>query len=179
MNLFVRWSKKEYGLAPRVITLLLAGALFIFLIPYTLISLAPRLDFTLQLPTLSFGVVNFVLGIIMIVVGLFYGLWSNLAEIMRAGGTPVPVIPTQTLLVSGPFHHCRNPMTFGTITLYLGIGVLVGSISSILVVCIFAALLLTYLKTVEEKELALRFGNAYLEYKAKTPFIIPRPWRKP
>ncbi len=178
MKQFVRWANKEYGLAPRVITMLLAGGLFIFLIPYILIVLAPRLDVTLQRPRVLFGAVNVILGIIMLVVGLFYGLWSNYAEITRAGGTPVPVIPTQTLLVSGPFAHCRNPMTFGTITLYLGIGVLVGSISSILVVCIFGALLLTYLKTVEEKELTLRFGDAYLAYKAKTPFIFPRPWRR-
>ena len=178
MKIFVKWASREYGLAPRVITLLLAGALFIFFIPYALISLAPQLDSTFQLPKVSFGVVNVILGIILMVVGLFYGLWSNYAEIMRAGGTPVPVIPTQTLLVSGPFRQCRNPMTFGTICLYLGISVVVGSISSIVVVCIFGALLLTYIKLVEEHELEARFGQAYIVYKAKTPFIIPKPWSR-
>jgi len=38
---------------------------------------------------------------------------------------------------------------------------------------LFAALLIAYLKLVEEKELQLRFGSEYVEYKQKTPFMIP------
>lgn len=34
-------------------------------------------------------------------------------------------------------------------------------------------MLIGYLKLIEEKELQMRFGNEYLEYKKKTPFIIP------
>jgi len=32
----------------------------------------------------------------------------------------------------------------------------------------------TYIKLIEEKELIERFGSEYLEYKQKTPFLIPR-----
>ena len=38
---------------------------------------------------------------------------------------------------------------------------------------IFAAMLISYLKIIEEKELQMRFGDEYIEYKKKTPFIIP------
>jgi protein-S-isoprenylcysteine O-methyltransferase Ste14 len=31
-----------------------------------------------------------------------------------------------------------------------------------------------YLKLFEEKELEERFGSDYIEYKRKTPFLIPR-----
>jgi protein-S-isoprenylcysteine O-methyltransferase Ste14 len=34
-----------------------------------------------------------------------------------------------------------------------------------------------YNKLVEEKELLLRFGKQYEEYKRKTPFLIPKLWR--
>jgi protein-S-isoprenylcysteine O-methyltransferase Ste14 len=37
-----------------------------------------------------------------------------------------------------------------------------------------AAVLLAYLKLLEEGELAERFGEAYLAYKRSTPFIVPR-----
>jgi protein-S-isoprenylcysteine O-methyltransferase Ste14 len=34
--------------------------------------------------------------------------------------------------------------------------------------------LILYLKQLEEKELAERFGEAYLQYRREVPFIIPR-----
>jgi protein-S-isoprenylcysteine O-methyltransferase Ste14 len=45
-------------------------------------------------------------------------------------------------------------------------------------VAIFAAILIGYLKIIEEKELQIRFGNEYIEYKRETPFIIPIKIRK-
>jgi len=39
---------------------------------------------------------------------------------------------------------------------------------------ILTALLLSYVKFIEEKELAARFGAEYLAYKRETPFILPR-----
>jgi len=39
---------------------------------------------------------------------------------------------------------------------------------------IIGALFILYLKKVEEKELEMRFGQAYTKYKTKTPFMIPR-----
>jgi len=46
--------------------------------------------------------------------------------------------------------------------------------------------ILIYIKLVEEKELEQRFGVEYLEYKRRTPFLIPRfrneetaePWKR-
>lgn len=38
----------------------------------------------------------------------------------------------------------------------------------------FAALLLLYLKRVEEKELAERFGEEYVAYRREVPFLIPK-----
>ena len=35
-------------------------------------------------------------------------------------------------------------------------------------------LLVLYLKRIEERELAERFGEAYLTYNREVPFIIPR-----
>jgi protein-S-isoprenylcysteine O-methyltransferase Ste14 len=64
-------------------------------------------------------------------------------------------------------------MTFGTVCVYLGLTILAGSISALVVVLVFFTLLLLYIKTIEARELELRFGNAYLSYKKNTPFLFP------
>lgn len=110
----------------------------------------------------------------MILLGGPLAIWTIITQIQLASGTPFPMLPTQRLLIVGPFKYCRNPMTLGTVDAYLGVAILVGSISALLSVVLFAALLITYLKTVEEKELELRFGNEYVEYKKTTPFMIPK-----
>ena len=107
------------------------------------------------------------------ILGGFIAFSTIIAQIKYASGTPFPMLPTKKLLVIGPFKYCRNPMTLGTILLYSGIAVMVGSYTALLFVLIFFLILLAYLKLVEEQELALRFGQAYLDYKNDTPFIIP------
>lgn len=58
--------------------------------------------------------------------------------------------------------------------LYLGVGILFHSIGAAFLVLVFASALLIYIKRIEEKEMEIRFGQAYLAYKQRTPFIIPR-----
>lgn len=174
MNHYTKWAGKEYSFKQRMLGLLPAGLLFVLIIPYLLIVVIPRLDSVLHFPVLFFGILNILCGIFFMVTGAIYAFWSIISQVTLARGTPLPMMPTQKLLVSGPFKQCRNPMTFGTIFLYLGIAILIGSISSIAVVILFGALLLSYIKLVEERELEARFGQEYLEYKKNTPFIFPR-----
>lgn len=174
MKLLPRLAKKEYSLPFRLLTsILIGGPLFLVLIPLLLIKTMPRLDDWLHLPSFSFGWVNYLIGGILILIGMVFGLWSIGDQLFIARGTPLPVMATQKLLISGPFRYCRNPMTFGTICAYSGVAILVGSLSSLILVWLFGGLLVTYLKRVEEDELTERFGKEYEAYKAATPFIIP------
>ena len=86
----------------------------------------------------------------------------------------MPMMPTQGLLTTGPFRYCRNPMTLGTILAYLGLSIAAATSVGLILVLVLAALLLVYLKRVEEKELAERFGAEYLAYRREVPFIVPR-----
>lgn len=174
MNHYTKWASREYTFKQRFLALLPGGFLFVLIAPYILIAIVLRLDSFLHLPVLFFGIVNIICGCFFMVTGAIYAFWSVISQVNRARGTPLPMMPTQKLLVSGPFKQCRNPMTFGTIFLYLGIGIIIGSLSSIAIVILFAALLLTYIKLVEERELEARFGQEYLDYKKTTPLIIPR-----
>jgi protein-S-isoprenylcysteine O-methyltransferase Ste14 len=174
VDLYKKWASREYSLTRRLLALIPAFFLFVLIFPYLLVILLPRLDELLHLPRLFIGAVNYIFGIPLIVLGVIYGFWSIYSQLTRASGTPLPMMPTQKLLIDGPFKQCRNPMTFGTITAYLGVGILIGSVSSIVFVLIIGALLLTYLKKFEERELEIRFGQEYVAYKKNTPMFLPR-----
>jgi protein-S-isoprenylcysteine O-methyltransferase Ste14 len=175
MSRYTRWAQREHSASRRTAIMLLAGVVFVGLLPFLVAGVGPRLDRRLGLPSLWIGRVNRVLGGLLTVLGFSLGLWSNFAQLTRGRGTPLPVMPTQELLTDGPFRYCRNPMTLGTILAYLGIAVGVGTIAGTVLVLGLAASLLVYLKRLEEGELAERFGEAYLAYKREVPFIIPRP----
>jgi len=174
MNRYKKWASREYSLKQRLLALIPAFFLFALILPYLLVILLPRMDAWLHLPVLYFRPVNIVIGSLFLVIGGIYGFWSIYSQLSRASGTPLPMMPTQKLLIDGPFKQCRNPMTFGTVMAYLGVGILVGSLSSIVFILIIGGLLLTYLKKFEERELEMRFGEEYVKYKENTPFFFPR-----
>jgi len=64
-------------------------------------------------------------------------------------------------------------MTLGTAIFYLGVAIWLGSFSAIGLGLVYPVGILIYIKVIEEKELEDRFGSEYLEYKKRTPFLIP------
>jgi len=174
MNKYQDWAKREYSLKQHLIVFGFAGILLLLIIPYLLIVSSAAIDDLLNLPKLEFGLITLIVGLLLILGGLSLGLWAIEAQVSIGRGTPVPVIPTQKLVVQAPFTYCRNPMTLGTFVGYLGFCLLIGSISAIAIVLCLMILLLSYVKFIEEKELEARFGVEYLEYKQCTPFILPR-----
>lgn len=174
MSLYSKWAQKEQSEPKRIIAMLLAGVLFLYLLPRLIARGGSSIDRLLGWPSLHFGTINSILGVSLMVIGFYFALWSIYAQLTRASGTPLPILPTQKLLTDGPFRLCRNPMTFGTIVAYAGIGVYAGTISGIAFVLCFGLILILYLKLLEEKELAERFGEDYLKYKQEVPFMIPR-----
>jgi protein-S-isoprenylcysteine O-methyltransferase Ste14 len=172
------WSKKEHSPGRRLIAVLPAGLLFVGLIPWILLSGLPRLDQRLGLTPFGHGSVLLIIGALLILGGLPIGVWTVVDQFTRARGTPLPMMATQRLLTDGPYALSRNPMVFGTLSAYLGASLLSGSWSSLILYLVFSSLLLVYLKLVEERELAERFGQAYLDYKRRTSFIIPWPRKR-
>ena len=177
MNRYKKWAEREYSARQRSIALFLLGLLFVVAIPLFLVFISPDIDRWLHLPTFSYGVVNLIVALIFIVAGLLFSLWSIQVQFSTGRGTPAPMMPTQKLVIRRPYTYCRNPMSLGTIVLYLGIAIWIGSIAAVILTLLFAAFLVIYNRLLEERELEERFGPEYLEYKRKTPFIMPRPWR--
>jgi len=165
---------KERSEKQRIVALIPAGTLFLIGIPLFLVFASPYLDRWLSIPNVLVEPFNEIIAALLIAVGLFFAGWAVLAQFRIGRGTPIPVMPPQKLVTTGPFAYCRNPMSFGTILYYLGIGFWVGSPSLIGLTTLIALILLTYIKLVEEKELEARFGQEYVEYMKRTPFITPR-----
>ena len=174
MSRYSKWAKKEHSDTARVVALLPAGILFLILIPYVLLVVSPSLDARFGLGLLNPGPASLAVGALLLVVGLFFAQWSIITQFTQGRGTPLPMMPTQRLLTTGPFLYCRNPMTLGTAIAYLGLAVAAATIVGLVLVAAFAALLLVYLKRMEEPELVERFGEEYLAYRRDVPFIIPR-----
>ena len=171
---FLQNAKREYNPGKRTILLVVAGIVFLGILPGCLVYFSALVDHQFGLPTLAFGAVNIIVGCLVFAAGLCLGLWSNYVQFTIGRGTPVPIMATQQLITQKPYSYCRNPMALGAILMYLGIATLIGSISAVGLVLLGASLLLTYIKLLEEKEMELRFGDAYREYRKRTPFIIPR-----
>lgn len=174
MDRFSKWAEKEYGIEQRITATLLAGVLVVVLIPLSVAMTASAIDEWIGIPRITNDLFKYLVGGIVMLIGLLFALWSIAAQLTRGRGTPLPMMATQILLTSGPFRYCRNPMSFGAILIYLGIGLMYGSISAIVIVLFLAGLLILYIKYIEERELEVRFGEAYLDYKDQTPFLIPR-----
>ncbi|MBT3390474.1 MAG: isoprenylcysteine carboxylmethyltransferase family protein [Chloroflexi bacterium] len=147
---------------------------FFFFFPALLFFL-PKVVFDpwLRLPTLFRFSIRIIPAGALIVLGLFFVITSTKAQREIGKGTPMPLKATQKLVVEKPYSYCRNPLYFGLINFFSGISILIGSISSLIMVFIYASIIMLYTRLIEERELGKRFGDDYLAYKATTPFIIP------
>ena len=173
MNNFLKWQNQDNSNKNRILALVIGALIFPITIPVFLIVVLPHVDNYFGIGSFFYGLANIIIGVMAIIIGGVVAIWTIVIQITLASGTPFPMLPTKKLLIVGPFKYCRNPMTLGTIIAYAGIAILIGSFTALLVVAIFAAILIGYLKIIEEKELQMRFGNEYIEYKKKTPFILP------
>lgn len=171
----VEVSKNPISPRNRFLSKALPVFVFFFFFP-TLFFIVPNflLDRWLGLPKMLPLGLGLAVGGTMIALGVVFLLWTLKAQREIGKGTPMPLIATQKLVIEKPYAFTRNPLAFGLLNFYFGISLVIRSFSSLVIVAIFAAIILTYIKVVEEKELTQRYGADYLAYKKVTPFLIPR-----
>ena len=98
---------------------------------------------------------------------------ANLA--LRGLGAPFFIALSRKLAVDWLYAWTRNPMVLAGVAFFLSLGVWFQSVMFVLwVIIVFTPALLFFVKTYEERELEIRFGPAYLEYKSRTPMLLPR-----
>jgi protein-S-isoprenylcysteine O-methyltransferase Ste14 len=97
----------------------------------------------------------------------------NLA--LKGFGAPFYIALSRKLAVDWLYAWTRNPMVLAALAFLLSLGIWFQSALFVLwVLILFAPALLVFVKVYEERELEFRFGASYLEYKSKTPMLLPR-----
>lgn len=171
----VNTSQRPLSKKNKFLAKVLPVFVFLFLfVPLLFILPVSVFDNWLNLPTLARFPFRFIPGGILTGLGLFFIRAATKAQREIGKGTPMPLKATNTLVIEKPYSYCRNPLYFGLINFFLGISLMLGSISSIGMVALFSFIILAYIKFIEEKELEKRYGDHYLEYKKETPLLIPK-----
>jgi len=97
----------------------------------------------------------------------------NLA--LKGLGAPFYIALSRKVAVEWSYAWTRNPMVLAALAFLLSLGVWYQSALFLLwVLILFAPALLFFVKVYEERELEIRFGASYLEYKSRTPMLFPR-----
>jgi protein-S-isoprenylcysteine O-methyltransferase Ste14 len=97
----------------------------------------------------------------------------NLA--LRGLGAPFAIALSQKLAVDWMYAWTRNPMVLGTLAFLVALGIWFQSALFVAwVLLLVMPAWLAFIIIYEERELEIRFGASYLEYKAKTPLLFPR-----
>jgi len=119
-----------------------------------------------------------VVGVVLIVAGGLSLLDCFARFAFQGRGTPAPIAPTATLVVSGQYRYVRNPMYVAVVAAILGQALLFGSTRVLgyagLVWCAFHLFVLAY----EEPTLRGQFSQAYSAYQVGVRRWWPRvtPW---
>jgi protein-S-isoprenylcysteine O-methyltransferase Ste14 len=143
-----------------------------------MVILAPWLDKTWGL-ILSIPLpVRLSIGIVLLVIGIPMVFWT-ITKFLRTKGTPIPFNPPPKLVVNGLYRVVRNPMHLGWTVTLIGLALLMQSFTLLVIfIPLFILVHVVYLKSIEEKELEKKFGQAYLDYRRRVPMFIPRLIRK-
>lgn len=173
--------EEETRTKKRIAVLILSGLLVIVILPVIAVYASLQIDSWLNLPRPAPEPFNLIIAAVFLAVGFFWAGWSNVDLFRKGEGTPVPREGTQTrrLVTSGAYRYTRNPMVFGYMLTWIGLGFLFNSLFlTIGVTSIVTAGLIAFVKLWEEKNLEKRFGEPYIQYKKKVSFLIPLPPKK-
>jgi protein-S-isoprenylcysteine O-methyltransferase Ste14 len=113
------------------------------------------------------------LGVVLIGAGLV-PLVSAFVEFTKAGGTPVPLAPTEHLVVTGFNRYVRNPMYVALLVILLGQALLFGQPRLLLYTFAIWMAPAAFVRWYEEPTLLRQYGPEYEAYRRAVPAWIPR-----
>lgn len=153
------------------------------LIPATcfIAYLATRIDQRLGWSRLTAAPWNAFLLALLFPAGVFIVWYTYGYLAIKGEGSPASHLGGTTKLVTtGPFARCRHPSIIGKFLGVLGLGLWVGSPTFLFVII---PLLTTYsllaARFLQERHCEALWGQDYVEYRRRTPLILPAPRRRP
>jgi protein-S-isoprenylcysteine O-methyltransferase Ste14 len=151
---------------------------FFVVAPGTVVGLVPWLitRWRFRRPLPGWAVMR-VVGAVLVAAGLVPPV-SAFVEFVKAGGTPIPVAPTERLVVSGFNRYVRNPMYVGLLLVIIGQALLFGNLRVLIYAAAAWAAPAAFVRWYEEPTLAHQFGAEYEIYRRAVPAWLPRlqPW---
>src|SRR4026207_2048842 len=108
------------------------------------------------------------------------GLVDAFARFALQGlGTPAPIAPPRTLVVTGLYRYVRKPIYVALVAIILGQAVLLGDWRLIVYCALWWLVFHVAVVASEEPTLEQTFGKEYEAFRAAVPRWIPRmtPWR--
>ena len=105
-------------------------------------------------------------GVVLLFAALFF-LVRSLGQFLESKNTLITVKAAASLQTTGIYHITRNPMYLGLAIVYLGISCIIGNWWNIILLPLLLLVVQEYIIKHEEKYLERRFGQEYLDYKAK------------
>jgi protein-S-isoprenylcysteine O-methyltransferase Ste14 len=150
------------------IALVLPGAIGLFYPGLT------NYDALLAMPGLPVRPLWMGVGAGLLAAGLALLVGSN-RFLMKKGRGAAAFLLTERLVTDGFYGRLRNPMSLGFYGICVGIGMVAGSLAVTLgALLLVVPVHLFNLKYFEERELELRYGDAYADYRRRVPFLFPR-----
>jgi protein-S-isoprenylcysteine O-methyltransferase Ste14 len=156
----------------------IASAAFFVVAPGTVAGLIPWLISRWEISESSPGWrVLQAIGVVLIVAGIVPPI-DAFIRFVEAGGTPIPIAPTQRLVVAGFNRYVRNPMYAGLLLVIIGQALLFASLGLVLYAALVWLITASFVRWYEEPTLTRRYGAEYLAYKRNVPAWLPRlrPW---
>jgi protein-S-isoprenylcysteine O-methyltransferase Ste14 len=141
--------------------------------PGTVVGLIPWLITHWDIPG-SRTVWRIDVGALLIAVGLI-PLVHAFTQFAKAGGTPMPLAPTERLVVTGFNRYVRNPMYVGLLIAILGQALLFGNLALVLYAAVVWVATASFVRWYEEPTLVRQYGAQYEEYRRNVRAWLPRP----
>ncbi|MFX0031327.1 MAG: methyltransferase family protein [Candidatus Hodarchaeota archaeon] len=119
--------------------------------------------------------VELIIGYLLTIFGIYFFTWGLTSiSTARASGKEIgKTIENSKLITGGAFAICRHPISLGFVFILPGFTLIFDLVPFALLTIIYIPLLIALL-TYEEKELHQRFGEEYVMYKERVPFLIPK-----
>lgn len=120
-----------------------------------------------------------VVGAGLIVAGVL-SLLESLARFAFVGlGTPAPVAPPTSLVVSGQYRYVRNPMYVAVVACVLGQGLVLASGMLLRYAAVLWLLFHLFVVLYEEPRLEAKFGGSYEAYRRRVRRWLPSAKARP
>jgi protein-S-isoprenylcysteine O-methyltransferase Ste14 len=159
---------------------IVGSIVFLFVAPGIVAGVIPGWisSWRFEPPLLGFELTRW-LGALLLLLGAVLLLETFARFALQGLGTPAPIAPTRTLVVTGSYRFVRNPMYVAVVSLILGQGLLLGNPGVLAYGLIVWITVHLFVLSYEEPTLSQTYGEQYARYRTNVRRWIPRltPWR--